>query len=149
ARDKKLLKEKDSNLTGDDVREGLAAVTSVRVGDSQIEGQTKTKLGTTKIRGFVQSATTEHPSDCLDGDPAAAKVIVQKAVPSAHARQAARKACDLVRRKSASDMGGLPGKLADCRSKAPIKSELYVVEGDSAGGSAKSGRDSMYQAILP
>ena len=149
ARDQKLLKEKDSNLTGDDVREGLAAVISVRVGDPQFEGQTKTKLGNTEIRGFVQRAINEHLSDWLDANPAEAKVIVQKAVASAHARQAARKARDLVRRKSASDMGGLPGKLADCRSKDPIKSELYVVEGDSAGGSAKSGRDSMYQAILP
>src|SRR5699024_3124988 len=149
ARDQKLLKEKDSNLTGDDVREGLAAVISVRVGDPQFEGQTKTKLGNTEIRGFVQRAINEHLSDWLDANPAEAKVIVQKAVASAHARQAARKARDLVRRKSASDMGGLPGKLADCRSKDPIKSELYVVEGGPAGGSAKSGRDSMYQAILP
>ena len=149
ARDHKLLKEKENNLTGDDVREGLAAVISVRVGDPQFEGQTKTKLGNTEIKGFVQRAVNEHLTDWLDANPAEAKAIVNKAVASAHARDAARKARDLVRRKSASDMGGLPGKLADCRSKDPKASELYIVEGDSAGGSAKSGRDSMYQAILP
>ena len=149
ARDHKLLKDKENNLTGDDVREGLAAVISVRVGDPQFEGQTKTKLGNTEIKGFVQRAVNEHLTDWLDANPAEAKAIVNKAVASAHARDAARKARDLVRRKSASDMGGLPGKLADCRSKDPKASELYIVEGDSAGGSAKSGRDSMYQAILP
>ncbi|QFQ01416.1 DNA gyrase subunit B [Corynebacterium urogenitale] len=149
ARDHKLLKDKENNLTGDDVREGLAAVISVRVGDPQFEGQTKTKLGNTEIKGFVQRAVNEHLTDWLDANPAEAKTIVNKAVASAHARDAARKARDLVRRKSASDMGGLPGKLADCRSKDPKASELYIVEGDSAGGSAKSGRDSMYQAILP
>lgn len=149
ARDHKLLKEKEPNLTGDDVREGLAAVISVRVGDPQFEGQTKTKLGNTEIKGFVQKSINEHLTDWLDANPAEAKNIINKAVSSAQARDAARKARDLVRRKSASDMGGLPGKLADCRSKDPKLSELYIVEGDSAGGSAKSGRDSMYQAILP
>ncbi|RAV32862.1 DNA topoisomerase (ATP-hydrolyzing) subunit B [Corynebacterium heidelbergense] len=149
ARDHKLLKEKDAKLSGEDVREGLAAVISVRVGDPQFEGQTKTKLGNTEIKGFVQRAVNEHLSDWLDANPAEAKAIVNKAVSSAQARAAARRARDLVRRKSASDLGGLPGKLADCRSKDPKKSELYIVEGDSAGGSAKSGRDSMFQAILP
>ncbi|MDH2456775.1 DNA topoisomerase (ATP-hydrolyzing) subunit B [Corynebacterium bovis] len=149
AKEHKLLKEKDANLTGDDCREGLAAIISVRVGDPQFEGQTKTKLGNTEIKGFVQRMVNEHVSDWLDANPAEAKAIVSKAVSSAQARVAARKARDLVRRKSATDLGGLPGKLADCRSKDPGKSELYIVEGDSAGGSAKSGRDSMYQAILP
>ncbi|MCS4535494.1 DNA topoisomerase (ATP-hydrolyzing) subunit B [Corynebacterium sp. HS2168-gen11] len=149
AREHKLLKEKESNLTGDDCREGLAAVISVRVGDPQFEGQTKTKLGNSEVRSFVQKAVYEHVTDWFDANPAEAKVIINKAVSSAHARLAARKAREMVRRKSASDMGGLPGKLADCRSKDPSKSELYIVEGDSAGGSAKGGRDSMFQAILP
>ena len=149
ARDHKLLKDKEPNLTGDDCREGLAAVVSVRVSDPQFEGQTKTKLGNTEVKGFVQRAINENLSDWFDANPAEAKVIVNKAVSSSQARQAARKARDLVRRKSATDLGGLPGKLADCRSKDPSKSELFIVEGDSAGGSAKGGRDSMYQAILP
>ena len=149
ARDHKLLKDKEPNLTGDDCREGLAAVISVRVADPQFEGQTKTKLGNTEIKGFVQRAVNENLSDWFDANPAEAKAIVNKAVQSSQARQAARKARDLVRRKSATDLGGLPGKLADCRSKDPLKSELFIVEGDSAGGSAKGGRDSMYQAILP
>ncbi|MBZ8177284.1 DNA topoisomerase (ATP-hydrolyzing) subunit B [Corynebacterium poyangense] len=149
ARDHKLLKDKEPNFTGEDCREGLAAVISVRVADPQFEGQTKTKLGNTEVRSFVQKMTNEHLAHWLEANPAEAKTIINKALSSAHARQAARKARDLVRRKSASDLGGLPGKLADCRSKDPAKSELYIVEGDSAGGSAKGGRDSMYQAILP
>ena len=149
AREHKLLKEKEANLTGEDAREGLAAVISVRVADPQFEGQTKTKLGNTEIRSFVQRMTNEHISHWLEANPAEAKAIVNKAIASAHARVAARKARDLVRRKSATDLGGLPGKLADCRSKDPMQSELFVVEGDSAGGSAKSGRNSMFQAILP
>ncbi|OZD07072.1 DNA topoisomerase (ATP-hydrolyzing) subunit B [Rhodococcus sp. 06-235-1A] len=149
ALEKKLVKEKDIKLTGDDIREGLAAVISVRVGEPQFEGQTKTKLGNTEIRSFVLKACNEHLSHWFESNPADAKTIINKAVSSAQARLAARKAREMVRRKSATDIGGLPGKLADCRSNDPSKSEIYIVEGDSAGGSAKSGRDSMFQAILP
>lgn len=149
ARDNKLIKDKDPKLTGDDCREGLAAVISVHVSDPQFEGQTKTKLGNTEIKSFVQKAVNEHLSGWFDANPAEAKAIVNKAVASSQARVAARKARDLVRRKSANDIGGLPGKLADCRTKDPKTAELFIVEGDSAGGSAKQGRDSMFQAILP
>ncbi|MEN4398276.1 DNA topoisomerase (ATP-hydrolyzing) subunit B [Mycolicibacterium conceptionense] len=149
AKEKKLLKEKDPNLTGDDIREGLAAVISVKVAEPQFEGQTKTKLGNAAIRSFVQKVCHDQLTHWFEANPAEAKVVVSKVSSSAQARMAARKARELVRRKSATDIGGLPGKLADCRSTDPTKSELYVVEGDSAGGSAKSGRDSMFQAILP
>ncbi|MDT5000272.1 MAG: gyrase subunit, partial [Mycobacterium sp.] len=149
AKDKKLLKEKDANLTGDDIREGLAAVISVKVSEPQFEGQTKTKLGNTEVKSFVQKVCNEQLTHWFEANPSEAKTVLNKAVSSAQARMAARKARELVRRKSATDLGGLPGKLADCRSTDPKKSELYVVEGDSAGGSAKSGRDSMFQAILP
>src|SRR5690349_13415097 len=149
AREKKLIKEKDAALSGDDIREGLAAIVSVKVKEPQFEGQTKTKLGNTEVKSFVQRVSNEWLADWFERNPADAKTIVNKAVSSAQARLAARKARELVRRKSASDIGGLPGKLADCRSTDPSRSEVYIVEGDSAGGSAKSGRDSMFQAILP
>lgn len=149
ARDKKLIKEKDPNLTGDDIREGLAAVLSAKIAEPQFEGQTKTKLGNTEVKGFIQRQVSDHVGHWFESNPAEARVIVNKAIASSQARVAARKAREMVRRKSATDIGGLPGKLADCRSKDPSKSELYIVEGDSAGGSAKSGRDSLFQAILP
>ncbi|SHE63880.1 DNA topoisomerase (ATP-hydrolyzing) subunit B [Streptoalloteichus hindustanus] len=149
ARDKKLLKEKDANLTGDDVREGLAAIVSVKLREPQFEGQTKTKLGNTEAKSFVQKTCNEWLPDWFDRNPADAKTIVNKAVSSAQARIAARKAKELVRRKSALEIGGLPGKLKDCRSTKPEECELFIVEGDSAGGSAKEGRDSYFQAILP
>ncbi|MGH4024269.1 MAG: DNA topoisomerase (ATP-hydrolyzing) subunit B [Pseudonocardiaceae bacterium] len=149
ARDKKLLKEKDAALTGDDVREGLAAIVSVKLKEPQFEGQTKTKLGNTEAKSFVQRTCNEWLSDWLERNPSEAKTIVNKAVSSSQARLAARRARELVRRKSAGDLGGLPGKLSDCRSTDPARSDLFIVEGDSAGGSAKSGRDSLYQAILP
>jgi DNA gyrase subunit B len=149
AREKKLLKEKDTNLTGDDIREGLAAIVSVKLKEPQFEGQTKTKLGNSEAKSFVQKSTNEHLADWFERHPNEAKTIVTKAVSSAQARIAARKARELVRRKGALDIGGLPGKLKDCRSTNPEECEIYVVEGDSAGGSAKEGRDSMFQAILP
>jgi DNA gyrase subunit B len=149
AREKKLLKEKDQNLTGDDIREGLAAIISVKLADPQFEGQTKQKLGNTEAKTFVQTTCNERLADWFERNPADAKMIVSKSVSSAQARIAARKAKELVRRKGALDIGGQPGKLADCRSTDPSRSEIYIVEGDSAGGSAKSGRDSMFQAILP
>ena len=149
ARDKKLLKEKDTNLTGDDVREGLAAIVSIKMAEPQFEGQTKTKLGNSEAKSFVQTTANEWLGHWFEANPTEAKIIINKSVSSAQARMAARKARDLVRRKGALDIGGLPGKLKDCRSTKPEECELYIVEGDSAGGSAKEGRDSMYQAILP
>ncbi|UOG23838.1 DNA topoisomerase (ATP-hydrolyzing) subunit B (plasmid) [Gordonia amicalis] len=149
ARSLKVLKDKDTNLSGDDIREGLAAVVSVKVADPQFEGQTKTRLGNSEIRSFVQKVTYEKLAAWFDANPVEGKAIVAKAAASAAARTAARKARELVRRKTATGLGGLPGKLADCRSNDASLSEIFIVEGDSAGGSAKSGRDSMYQAILP
>jgi len=149
ARDKKLLKEKEDNLTGDDIREGLAAIISVKLANPQFEGQTKTKLGNTEAKTFVQKACNDWLADWLERNPSEARTIVGKASSAARARKAAQEARKLARRKGLLDVGALPGKLADCRSTDPGESELYIVEGDSAGGSAKSGRDSMFQAILP
>jgi DNA gyrase subunit B len=149
ARDKKFLKEKDDNLTGDDIREGLAAIISVKLSEPQFEGQTKTKLGNTEVKTFVQKACNDWLADWLERNPSEAKTVITKASSAARARKAAQEARKLARRKGLLDVGSLPGKLADCRSTDPSQSELYIVEGDSAGGSAKSGRDSMFQAILP
>jgi DNA gyrase subunit B len=146
--EKKLLKEKDEKLTGDDIREGLAAIVSVKLGDPQFEGQTKTKLGNTEVKGFVQRVCNEQIGHWFEANPAEAKTIITKASSAARARRAAQDARKLAR-KSLLTVSGLPGKLADCRSTDPRNSEVYIVEGDSAGGSAKSGRDSMFQAILP
>jgi len=149
ARDKKLLKDKDENLSGDDVREGLTAIISIKLAEPQFEGQTKTKLGNSEAKSFVQSKTNEWLSDWFERNPAEAKTVINKALSSAQARMAARRARDLVRRKGALEIGGLPGKLKDCQSTNPEECELYIVEGDSAGGSAKEGRESRFQAILP
>ena len=144
-----ILKEKDSNLTGDDIREGVTAVISVKVREPQFEGQTKTKLGNSEVAGIVQSLMNEKLAEFLEENPNVAKAILEKCVSASKAREAARKARELVRRKSALETTTLPGKLADCSSKNPEECEVYIVEGDSAGGSAKQGRDRRYQAILP
>ncbi|CAM5626710.1 DNA gyrase subunit B OS=Streptomyces tendae OX=1932 GN=gyrB PE=3 SV=1 [Streptomyces tendae] len=149
ARDKKLLREKDDNLTGDDIREGLTAIISVKLSEPQFEGQTKTKLGNTEVKTFVQKVVYEHLTDWLDRNPNEAADIIRKGIQAAHARVAARKARDLTRRKGLLESASLPGKLSDCQSNDPTKCEIFIVEGDSAGGSAKSGRNPQYQAILP
>ena len=143
------LFKKDENLSGDDVREGLTCVLSVRVMEPQFEGQTKTKLGNSEVRGAVEAAINEHLAIFLDENPKSAKAIIERSLQASRAREAARKARDLVRKKSALESGVLPGKLADCSLSEPSMCELYLVEGDSAGGSAKQGRDRQYQAILP
>jgi DNA gyrase subunit B len=149
ARKQNLLKEKEDNLTGDDVREGLTAVISVKLGEPQFEGQTKTKLGNSEVKGFVQRAMTEEFGHWLEAHPSEGKDIVRKSIQAAAARMAARKAREATRRKGLLESGGLPGKLKDCQSKDPSISEVFIVEGDSAGGSAVQGRNPHTQAILP
>jgi len=144
-----IIKEKDANLTGDDIREGLTTIISVKIPEPQFEGQTKTKLGNSEVRGIVDSITGENLSTFLEENPSVARKIIDKANSAAKAREAARKARELTRRKNALENTSLPGKLADCSIKDPQFCELYLVEGDSAGGSAKQGRDRRFQAILP
>ncbi|WP_144672331.1 DNA topoisomerase (ATP-hydrolyzing) subunit B [Arthrobacter sp. U41] len=149
AREKSIIKEKDDNLTGDDIREGLTAVISVKLAEPQFEGQTKTKLGNSEVKGFVQRVVTDGLGDWLERNPGPARDVIRKAISAAQARMAARKARDNARRKSPLESFGMPGKLSDCSSKNPEKCEVYIVEGDSAGGSAKRGRNPETQAILP
>lgn len=149
AKSHNILKEKDGNLQGEDIREGITAVISVKVREPQFEGQTKTKLGNSNVTGIVQSLVNDALSTFLEENPAVAKAILEKCISASRAREAARKARELVRRKNALESTTLPGKLADCSSKKPEECEVYIVEGDSAGGSAKQGRDRRFQAILP
>lgn len=149
AREKGILKEKDENLSGDDVREGLTAVISIKLAEPQFEGQTKTKLGNTEAKAFVQRIANDHLADWFGRNPVQAKEIIRRALLSASARMAARKARETARRKGLLEGGGMPGKLKDCQSKDPALSEIFIVEGDSAGGSAVQGRDPETQAILP
>ncbi len=149
AAQKGILKPQDPKLSGEDIREGIAAVISVRLSDPQFEGQTKTKLGNSEVRGIVDEIVSEGLGTFLEENPASARVVIEKCMTAARAREAARKARDLTRRKNALESTSLPGKLADCADKDPANCEIYLVEGDSAGGSAKTGRDRQFQAILP
>ncbi|MFZ3416565.1 DNA topoisomerase (ATP-hydrolyzing) subunit B [Arthrobacter sp. 3Tela_A] len=149
AREKNIIKEKDDNLTGDDIREGLTAVISVKIAEPQFEGQTKTKLGNSEVKGFVQRVVTDQLGDWLERNPGPARDVIRKSIQASQARLAARKARESTRRKGLLESGGMPGKLKDCSSKDPSKSEIYIVEGDSAGGSAVRGRNPETQAILP
>ena len=149
ARKYNFLKLADKNLSGEDVREGLTCVISVKMKEAQFEGQTKGKLGNTEINGLVSNLMSDKLMTFLEENPAVARAIFDTAMAAARAREAARKARDLVRRKSALENATLPGKLADCQSRNPEETEIYIVEGDSAGGSAKGGRDRKFQAILP
>ena len=149
ARSHKFLKEKDNNLQGEDIREGITAVVSVKVKEPQFEGQTKTKLGNSEVTGVVQSMVNEALSNFLEENPNVAKAVLEKCISASRAREAARKARELVRKKNSLETSTLPGKLADCSSKNADECEVYIVEGDSAGGSAKQGRDRKFQAILP
>ncbi|TFC94814.1 MULTISPECIES: DNA topoisomerase (ATP-hydrolyzing) subunit B [Cryobacterium] len=149
AREKGILKEKDDNLTGDDVREGLTAVVSIKLAEPQFEGQTKTKLGNTEAKSFVQKVANDQLSDWFNRNPNPAREIIRKALQASNARMAARKARETARRKGLLEGGGMPGKLKDCQSKDPSLSEIFIVEGDSAGGSAVQGRNPEFQAILP
>jgi DNA gyrase subunit B len=149
AREKGIIKEKDDNLSGDDVREGLTAVISVKLAEPQFEGQTKTKLGNTEAKAFVQRVAGQQLGDWFDRNPTQARDVIRKAIQASQARLAARKAREQTRRKGLLESGGMPGKLRDCSSKDPSLSEIYIVEGDSAGGSAVAGRDPQFQAILP
>ncbi|UVI36095.1 DNA topoisomerase (ATP-hydrolyzing) subunit B [Brevibacterium spongiae] len=149
AKEQKLLREKDPNLTGDDIREGLTAVISVKLGDPQFEGQTKTKLGNSEVKGFVQRVVRDELGHWFESNPAQAKDVVRKALQASQARMAARKAREATRRKGLLESSGMPGKLKDCQSKDPTISEVFIVEGDSAGGSATQGRNPNTQAILP
>ena len=149
AREFKILKDDDKNFIGDDVREGLCAVINIRMKEAQFEGQTKSKLGNTEVKGFVDKVVYEKLKLYFEENPNSAKAIMEKILASAKAREAAHKARELVRKKNAMESASLPGKLADCQSKNPEETEIYIVEGDSAGGSAKGGRDRKFQAILP